>query len=58
MARPSSVAVAQHAQQKLMREFDFINARFPTLDAAITAYVDLYAHDLPDQAVQAIKAAS
>jgi hypothetical protein len=41
-----------------MRELDFINARFPALDAAIIAYVDMYAHDLPDQAVQAIKAAT
>jgi hypothetical protein len=37
---PSSVLVAQHAQQKLMRELDFINAQSPAQDAAITAYVD------------------
>jgi hypothetical protein len=39
-----------------MRELDFINAQSPAPDVAITAYVDLYAHDLPDRAVQAIKA--
>jgi hypothetical protein len=42
-ARPSSVPVTQRAQQKLMRELDFINVQTPAPDAAVTTYVDLYA---------------
>lgn len=56
-ARPSPVPVAQCAQRKLMRELDFINAQTPTPDAAVTAYVDMYAEDLPERAIKAIRAA-
>lgn len=45
-ARPSSIPLAQRAQQKLTRELDFINAQSPAPDATITAYVDMYAQDL------------
>lgn len=57
-ARPSPVPVAQRAQQKLMRELDFINGQTATPDAAVTAYVDMYAGDLPEQAIVAIRAAT
>ncbi|CAD6266701.1 unnamed protein product [Miscanthus lutarioriparius] len=57
-ARPSMVLVAKQAQRKLMRELDFINNPSPAPDAAVTAYVDMYADDLPEQAVMAIRAAT
>lgn len=56
-ARPSSVPVAQRAQLKLMRELDFINPQVPEPDAAVTAYVDMYGGDLPEEAIKAIRAA-
>jgi len=57
-ARPSPVPVAQRAQHKLMRELDFVNGQPPAPDAAVTAYVDMYADDLPEQAIVAIRAAT
>ena len=57
-ARPSTVPVAERATRKLMRELDFINNPSPAPDAAVTAYVDMYADDLPEQAVMAIRAAT
>ena len=57
-ARPSPVPVAERAQRKLMRELDFINNQSPAPDAAITGYVDMYAGELPEQAVKALKAAT
>lgn len=41
-----------------MRELDFLNNPSPAPDAAVTAYVDMYADDLPEQAVMAIRAAT
>ena len=41
-----------------MRELDFINPPPSAPDAAVTAYVDMYADDLPEQAVMAIRAAT
>jgi hypothetical protein len=41
-----------------MRELDFINVQTPAPDAAVTAYVDLYAQDPPEEAVKAIRAAT
>lgn len=47
------------AQQKLMRELDFINAQETTApDAVVTKYVDMYEGELPEQAVKAIRAAT
>ena len=57
-ARPSTVPVAERATRKLMRELDFINNPSPTPDAVVTAYEDMYADDLPEQAVMAIRAAT
>ena len=57
-ARPSTVPVAERATRKLMRELDFISNTSPAPDAAVTAYVDMYADDLPEQAVMAIRAAT
>jgi hypothetical protein len=57
-ARPSSVPVAERAQRKLMRELDFINNQSLAPDAAITAYVDMYAGELPEQAIIALRAAT
>jgi hypothetical protein len=56
-AHPSTVPVAERATRKLMRELDFLNNPSPAPDAAVTAYVDMYADDLPEQAVMAIRAA-
>jgi hypothetical protein len=41
-----------------MRELGFINSQAPAPDAAVTAYVDMYAGDLPEQAIKAIQAAT
>jgi hypothetical protein len=38
-----------------MRELDFVNRPTPQPDAAVTAYVDLYGEDLPEQAIKAIR---
>lgn len=57
-ARPSPVPVSQRAQQKLMRELSFVNNQTAAPDAAVTAYIDMYDGDLPEQAVQAIRAAT
>lgn len=57
-ARPSTVPVAERAQQKLMRELAFVGSKSAAPDAAVTAYVDLVGHELPEQAVQAIRAAT
>ena len=40
-----------------MRELDFINNPSPAPDAAVTAYMDMYADDLPEQGVMVIRAA-
>jgi len=56
VAEPSSVPVSQRAQQKLMRELDFLNSQETEADAAVTAYVDMYGDDLPKHAVKAIRA--
>ncbi|XP_066318688.1 uncharacterized protein [Miscanthus floridulus] len=58
VAEPSSVPVSQRAQQKLMRELDFLNSQETEPDAAVTAYVDMYGDDLPKHAVKAIRAAT
>ena len=50
--------MAERATRKLMRELDFINPPSLAPDAAVTAYVDMYADDLPEQAVMAIRAAT
>lgn len=50
--------VAERAQKKLMRELDFINNPSLAPDAAVTAYVDMYANDLPEETVKAIRAAT
>ena len=55
-AKPSPVPVAQRAQLKLMKELDFVNGQAVAPDAAVTAYVDMYADDLPEQAIMAIRA--
>jgi len=34
-----------------MRELDFINNLSPVPDVAVTAYVDIYADDLPEQVI-------
>ena len=57
-AKPSPVPVAQRAQLKLMKELDFVNGQAVAPDAAVTAYVDMYADDLPEQAIMAIRAAT
>jgi hypothetical protein len=57
-AKPSTVPVSQRAQQKLMRELDFLNSQETEPDAAVTAYVDMYGDDLPEQAIKAIRAAT
>jgi hypothetical protein len=57
-AHPSTVPVAERAMRKLMRELDFLNNLSPAPDVAVTAYVDMYADDLPEQAVMAIRAAT
>jgi hypothetical protein len=57
-ARPSMVPVAQHAQNKLMRELEFINTPSRALDDAITDYIDKFGQDLPVQAIKAIRAAT
>jgi hypothetical protein len=41
-----------------MRELDFINPQAIEPDAAVTTYVDMYAGDLPEEAVKAIRAAT
>jgi hypothetical protein len=43
-----------------MRELSFMNSnsKSAALDAAVTAYVDMYGDDLPKQAVKAIRAAT
>lgn len=57
-ARPSPVPVSQRAQQKLMKELQFLDS--PTLapDATITDYVDIFGQDLPAQAICAIQTAA
>jgi hypothetical protein len=50
--------VSQRAQQKLMRELSFVNNQTAAPDAAVTAYIDMYDDDLPEQAVQAIRVAT
>lgn len=55
---PSKVLVAERAQQKLMHALEFVNNISAAPDAAMTAYVDLYASDLPEQAVKAIRVAT
>jgi hypothetical protein len=57
-AHPSSVPVAERAQRKLMRELDFINSQSLVPDAAITAYVDMYAGELLEEAIKALRAAT
>lgn len=57
-ARPSPIPVAQRAQRKLMRELQFIDDTTTPQDAAVTEYVDLYGQDLPQQAIDAIRAAT
>ncbi|CAD6226598.1 unnamed protein product [Miscanthus lutarioriparius] len=54
-ACPSPVPVAHRAQQKLMRELDFINGESPAPDAAITEFVESFRQDLPEEAVKAIR---
>lgn len=46
-ARPSPVPVSQRAQQKLMRELQFIDTPTGPPDAAVTEYIDLYGQNLP-----------
>jgi hypothetical protein len=41
-----------------MRELAFISSKSAAPDAAVTAYIDMYGHDLPDNAVRAIRAAT
>ena len=41
-----------------MRELDFINGQSPVPDAAITEFVDMFGEDLPEQAIEAIRAAA
>jgi len=57
-ARPSPVPVSQRAQRKLMRELQFIDTPAAPPDSAATEYIDLYGQDLPDQAVDTIRAAA
>jgi hypothetical protein len=38
-----------------MRELAFINGESPVPDAAITQYVDMFGHDLPEEALKAIR---
>ena len=57
-ARASPFPVAERAQHRLMRELAFINSKSAAPDAAVTAYIDMYGEDLPDKAVQAIRAAT
>jgi hypothetical protein len=40
-----------------MHELTFIKSKSVAPDAAVTAYIDMYGEDLPDNAVQAIRAA-
>jgi len=57
-ARPSPVPVSQRAQHKLMKELSFMGNQSVEPDAAVTTYIDMYQGDLPEQAVQAIRAAT
>ena len=58
-ARPSPIPMAERATCKLMRELEFINSQQQQApDAAVAEYVDLYAGNLPEMAVEAIKAAT
>lgn len=58
-ARQSDVPMADRAMRKLMRELEFVSAQQQhTPDATLAQYVGLYAGDLPEMAVQAIKAAT
>jgi hypothetical protein len=41
-----------------MRELSFVNNQTAAADAAVTAYIDMYDGDLPEQAVQAIRVAT
>ena len=41
-----------------MRELFFINGKSAAPDAAVTAYVDMYGDDRPEEAVKAIRAAT
>ena len=56
-ARPSNVPVAQRAQRKLMCELDF-NGQSLAPHAVIIEFVDMFGQDLPEQAVEAIRAAT
>lgn len=57
--RPSAVPVAERAQLKLMRDLDFVNnSKTPAPDAAVTAYIDSYGHDLLSAAVKVLRAAT
>jgi len=56
--RPSPVPVSQRAQRKLMRELQFIDTPAAPPDSTATEYIDLYGQDLPDQAVDTIRAAA
>jgi len=58
-ARPSNIPVAERATLKLMRELEFVSSQQQQApDAAVASYIDLYADDLPEMAVQAIRAAT
>lgn len=57
-AKPSQVPVSQRAQQKLMRELQFIDTPKGAPDAAATEFIDLYGHDLTEKALEAISAAA
>lgn len=55
---PSSVPVAEHAQQKLMHKLDFINGQSPAPDAVVNAFIDMYAETIPEEVVKALRAAT
>ena len=57
-ARPSNVPVAQRAQRKLMCELDFINGQSLAPHAVVIEFVDMFGQDLPEQAVEATRAAT
>jgi hypothetical protein len=41
-----------------MRELAFINSKSAAPDATVMTYIDMYGEDLPEDAVQAIRAAT
>jgi len=57
-AKPTTVPVAEHAQRKLMRELEFLKPQCLAPDAAVTEYIDLYGADLPEQAIEELRAAT